>query len=259
MDSMRPDFSRYGFSYQENLIQAFIGGSQLHGAKVQGTDDTDWYGVFIEPPQKMIGLDRDEFFVFTTGGQAGGNGPHDVDVCLYSLRKWAGMAAKGNPSALHFAFATPQYSTPSWDRVVQRRDIFASRHHLKPFLKFADDQMERLCGRKGQKNIHRAALEQKYGYDTKYAMHVIRLYLEAREYMEAGKISLPNLRVNLLVDIRQGKYRLPEIELMGKQLQAEAMLAQDTSPLPEDADIKGVTELITTIYLDFWTGKGTDG
>ncbi|MGH9715443.1 MAG: DNA polymerase beta superfamily protein [Candidatus Acidiferrales bacterium] len=252
---MKPDFSQYGFAYQDNLIQAFIGGSQLHGAKVQGTDDTDWYGVFIEPPQKMIGLDRDEFFVFTTGGQAGGNGPHDVDVCLYSLRKWAGMAAKGNPSALHFVFATPRFSLPSWDRVVQQRSVFASKVHLKPFLKFADDQMARLCGRKGQKNIHRAALEKQHGYDTKYAMHIIRLYLEAREYMEAGQISLPNPRVDLLVDIRQGKYTLMEIEQMGKELQAEAEGAQKTSALPEKVDIGAVTELIAAIYLEFWSGR----
>ena len=72
---MKPDFAQYGFLYPDNLIQAFIGGSQLHGAKVGATDDTDWYGVFIEPPEKMIGLDRDEFFVFTTGGKRGGNGP----------------------------------------------------------------------------------------------------------------------------------------------------------------------------------------
>jgi hypothetical protein len=93
-----PDFAQYGFPYPQNLIQAFVGGSQLHGAKVAGTDDTDWYGVYIEPPSKMMGLDRNEFFVFTTGGKEGGNGPADVDVCLYTLRKWAGMAAKGNPS-----------------------------------------------------------------------------------------------------------------------------------------------------------------
>ncbi len=92
---------------------AFVGGSQLHGAKVDGTDDTDWYGLFIEPPDKMIGLDRDEFFVYTTGGKQGGNGPQDVDVSLYSLRKWAGMAAKGNPSALHFLFAKQQFRKES--------------------------------------------------------------------------------------------------------------------------------------------------
>lgn len=249
---MKPDFATYGFPYPKNLIMAFIGGSQLHGAKVQGTDDTDWYGVFIEPPGKMIGLDRDEFFVYTTGGKEGGNGPQDVDVCLYSLRKWAGMAAKGNPSALHFVFANGQFSTNPWDRIVANRDLFSSRQHLKPFLKFAEDQMERLCGRKGQKNIHRAELEAKHGYDTKYAMHVIRLYLEGKEYVETGKISLPNPRVDLLISIREGKYTRGEIEQMGKQLEAEALAAQEKSPLPERVNLAAVSDLVTNVYMDFW-------
>jgi predicted nucleotidyltransferase len=249
---MKPDFAQYGFPYQENLIQAFVGGSQLHGAKVDGTDDTDWYGVFIEPPEQMIGLDRDEFFVFTTGGKAGGNGPRDVDVCLYSLRKWAGMAAKGNPSALHFVFAREEFSTPWWEKMRKHRDVFASRSHLWPFVKFAEDQMDRLCGRKGQKNIHRAALEEAHGYDTKYAMHVIRLYLEGKEYIETGKITLPSPKVDLLIAIRQGKYKLHEVEQMGRQLHAEAMAAQETSPLPQIVDMRAITKLITDVYLDFW-------
>lgn len=249
---MRPDFAQYGFTYPDNLIQAFVGGSQLHGAKVGATDDTDWYGVFIEPPARMIGLDRDEFFVFTTGGKLGGNGPDDVDVCLYSLRKWAGMAVKGNPSALHFVFATAHYTTRWWDEIVRHRGIFASRRHLKPFVKFADDQMERLCGRKGQKSVHRAELENKHGYDTKYAMHVIRLYLEAKEYMETGRISLPNPRVDLLIDIRKGKYKRHQVEEMGRQFESEATKAQVTSPLPDEVNQEAVTKLITDVYMDFW-------
>lgn len=253
---MKPDFAQYGFPYQNNLIQAFIGGSQLHGAKVDGTDDTDWYGVFIEPPEQMIGLDRDEFFVFTTGGKVGGNGPQDVDVCLYSLRKWAGMAAKGNPSALHFVFAKEEFSTPSWEKIRQHREVFAARSHLWPFVKFAEDQMERLCGRKGQKNVHRAALEEEHGYDTKYAMHVIRLYLEGKEYIETGKITLPSPKVDLLIAIRQGKYKRFEVEAMGKQLQAEATAAQETSPLPEKVDLGAVSKLITDVYMNFWQTIG---
>jgi uncharacterized protein len=249
---MKPDFAQYGFPYSDNLIQAFIGGSQLHGAKIGATDDTDWYGVFMEPPAKMIGLDRNEFFVFTTGGKQGGNGPQDVDVCLYSLRKWAGMAAKGNPSALHFVFAREEFSTPWWEKIVERRDIFASKRHAKPFVKFADDQMDRLCGRKGQKNVHRATLARKHGYDTKYAMHVIRLYLEAKEYMETGKITLPNPKVDLLISIRKGKYKQVEIEEMGKQLEAEAMQAQEKSQLPDSVDLDAITNLITDVYLGFW-------
>jgi predicted nucleotidyltransferase len=246
------DFSVYGFPYQAGLIMAFIGGSQLHGAKVQGTDDTDWYGVFIEPPEKMIGLDRDEFYVFTTGGKAGGNGPRDIDLCLYSLRKWAGMAAKGNPSALHFMFARPAFHTKSWNRIAESASAFASKRHLLPFLKFAEDQMDRLCGRKGQKNIHREELVRKHGYDTKYAMHVIRLYLEGKEYVETGKITLPNPRVDLLIAIRGGKYKLSEVEEMGRQFNAEALAAQEKSPLPDRVDSQAVGRLITAVYMDFW-------
>ena len=201
----------------------------------------------------MIGLDRDEFFVLTTGVKRGGNGPEDTDVCLYSLRKWAGMAAKGNPSALHFVFAKEEFSTSWWKRIIERRYIFASKRHVKPFVKFADDQMERLCGRKGQKSIHRAILEQTHGYDTKYAMHVIRLYLEAREYRETGKITLPNPKVDLLISIRKGKYKQFEIEEMGRQLEAEAMQAQEKSPLPDSVELDAITKLITEVYMGFWT------
>lgn len=252
---MTTDFSAYGFPYQGNLIMAFIGGSQLHGAKVQGTDDTDWYGVFIEPPEKMIGLERDEFYVFTTGGKEGGNGPEDIDLCLYSLRKWAGMAAKGNPSALHFMFARAAFRTDWWDRIVKSASAFASKRHLLPFVKFADDQTDRLCGRKGQKNIHREELVRKHGYDTKYAMHVIRLYLEGKEYVQTGRITLPNPKVDLLIAIREGKYKLSEIEDMGRQLHAEALAAQEKSPLPERVDLQAVTHLITGVYMDFWAER----
>lgn len=162
------------------------------------------------------------------------------------------MAAKGNPSALHFVFAQEQFSTRWWDKIRERRELFSSKRHLNPFIRFADDQMERLCGRKGQKNIHRAALEQAHGYDTKYAMHVIRLYLEAKEYMETGKITLPNPKVDLLIAIRLGKYKRSEIEEMGKELQAEAYSAQKRSPLPDAVDHETISRLITAVYVGFW-------
>jgi hypothetical protein len=86
-------------------------------------------------------------------------------------------------------------------------------------------------------------------------MHVIRLYLEAKEYMETGKITLPNPRVELLVAIRRGKYKLNEIEEMGKQLQGETYSAQQKSPLPDSVNLEAVTRLITGAYLDFWNSE----
>lgn len=250
---MKPDFAQYGFAFQESLIMAYIGGSQAHGAKLGATDDTDWYGLYIPPAAKVLGLERKEHFVFTTGGQLGGNGPSDVDVCLYTLMKWAGLAAKGNPSALHFLFAPLEFTTGTWDCVVARPELFLAKGHVKPFLGFADDQMKRLLGQKGQKNIHRAELEERHGYDTKYAMHVIRLYGEAKELMEKGHITLPRPNKDELVEIRHGKYSLTELQEWGAQLEAEALAAQASSPLPDQVDREGISKLISDVHLQFWT------
>jgi uncharacterized protein len=209
---MKPDFAQYGFAHQRQLIMAFIGGSQAHGAKLGATDDTDWYGLYIPPSDKVLGLEREEHFVFTTGGKFGGNGPSDVDVCLYTLIKWAGLAARGNPSALHFLFAPLEFTTETWKRVAARPEIFLAKGHVKPFLGFADDQMKRLLGQKGQKNIHRAELEKMHGYDTKYAMHVIRLYGEAIELMKDGRITLPRPNSDELVKSEKASIPWPKFK-----------------------------------------------
>ena len=232
---------------------AYIGGSQAHGAKLGATDDTDWYGLYIPPPHQVLGLEREEHFVFTTGGKLGGNGPADVDVCLYTILKWAGLAAKGNPSALHFLFAPLEFSTEIWERLAARPELFLAKGHVKPFLGFADDQMKRLLGQKGQKNIHRVELEEKHGYDTKYAMHVIRLYGEAKELMETGRITLPRPNRDELIEIRKGKYKLREIQEIGAQLESETLAAQATSPLPEKVDGDAISKLISGIHLEFWS------
>jgi hypothetical protein len=62
--------------------------------------------------------------------------------------------------------------------------------------------------------------------------------------------------LNLLVDIRIGKYKLSEVEAMGKQLQIETYSAQNNSPLPDKVDLEAVTKLITGVYLDFWRSVG---
>jgi uncharacterized protein len=250
--SEAPDFSQYGFLYQSNLIMSYVGGSKAHGAKIDDTDDTDWYGVFIEPPERIIGIDPIEHFCYTTGGQPGGNGARDVDVVLYSLRKWAGLAVKGNPSALHFLFAPLDFRTIWWDWVADKPEIFMAKGHLKPFLGFADDQLKRLLGQKGQKNVHRAHLEKQFGYDTKYAMHIIRLYGEAKELMETGKITLPRPNAAELIEIRNGKYKLHEIQAWARQLEDETVRASDSGPLPGRVDRDTVSMLISTVYRKFW-------
>ncbi|SRR5216684_369621 len=171
-----------GFLYPDRLVHLFVGGSELHGAKVHGTDDVDIYGVYIEPPEKVLGLESLPHFVWSTAGDDCRNGPKDVDVTLYSLKKWAGLACKGNPTALHFLFAKGTIQSPMWADIVANKHVFLARSCTKQFIGFADDQLKRMTGRKGRgKKGQRPELEVKYGYDVKAAMHALRLLYECKE------------------------------------------------------------------------------
>jgi predicted nucleotidyltransferase len=245
-----------GFPYSDNVILSFIGGSQLHGAKLQDTDDTDWYGLYIEPAEKLLGLDSYEHFVHTTGGQRGGNRPSDTDVCMYGLKKWSALAAKGNPSVLHFLFARPEFVHLVWGRLALKRHLFLAKSHVGAFLGYANAQLKRLLNQQGQKDCHRPFLEEQHGYDTKYAMHITRLLYEVRELLDKGHITLPRPEKDLLVAIRKGKFKLYELEQMNNQLEKEALEAAKLSDLPERVDRAAISQLVSQTYLDYWEWQG---
>lgn len=243
------------FPYSDRIVLSFIGGSGMHGAKLDGHDDTDWYGIFIEPPEKALGTDSYEHFVHTTGGEPGGNRPTDVDVTLYSLNKWARLACKGNPSVLSFLFAKPEFSHYVWARLALKPEIFLAKSHLNAFLGYANAQLKRLLGQQGQKNVHRTFLEEQHGFDTKYALHITRLLYEAKELMETGRLTFPRPERDLLIDIRKGKYKLYELEQMNNQLEVEVLEASNKSKLPPVVDRKAVSKVISETYLEHWAGR----
>lgn len=240
-----------GFPYPNNVIQTFIGGSQLHGAKLEGKDDTDYYGVFVEPADKVLGIDNYEHFVYTTSTER--HVAHDLDVTLYSLRKWAALAAKGNPSVLHFLFAKPEFQHLIWGRLALHSDIFIAKSHLGAFFGYANAQLQRLYNGRGPSDISRPFLESQYGYDTKYAMHIIRLLSEAKELMQTGRLQFPAANVEFLRSIRRGEVKLYEIEKLANNLEVEAREAQQKSSLPETVDRKKISALLAELYQDAWS------
>lgn len=243
-----------GFPHLDGLIHLFIGGSELHGAKVKDTDDLDIYGVYLEPPELALGLERSEFYVWSTAGNERRNGPDDIDVCLYSLRKWAGLAAKGNPTALHFLFSPNcAPNARAWQGIPRRREIFLSRKAANQFRGFADAQLRRLQGIGTGKKGQRHELIGEHGYDIKAAMHIIRLLNEGIELMRSGTITLPRPEKDLLVTIRTGKYGSRERVLaLANELFAQLEQAEAASRLPESVDRAQISKLVSKTYLKHW-------
>ena len=151
-------------------------------SEVGATDELDIYGVFIDSPSVVLGLEPREHFVWSTASDERRNGPDDVDLTLYSLRKWAGMAARGNATALHFLFAdATAISSPVWQSIQDEAHLFLSKKSASEFLGFAGNQSRRITGEKGKgAKGTRPEYECAYGYDTKAAMHCLRLLFNVR-------------------------------------------------------------------------------
>jgi len=243
-----------GFNKTQNLIHLFVGGSELHGAKIGQTDDTDIYGVYIEEPSEVLGLDSREHFVWSTAGDDRRNTADDVDVTLYSLRKWAGMAAKGNATALHFLFAEPEeVKADTWKDIQAKAALFLSRNSAKQFVGFAEAQLKRLTGEKGSgKKGQRPEYICAFGYDTKAAMHGLRLLYECLELMQHGKITLPRPERELLIKIRSGEWTFERVLGQAQRLFKEVEDAVASSPLPEKVDRSAISRLLAQVQSEFW-------
>ncbi len=231
----------------------FVGGSELHGAKVHGTDDLDIYGVYVEPPEFVVGLESLPHFVWSTAGDDRRNGPSDVDVTLFSLKKWAALACKGNPTALHFLFAKNATRSPLWSLVTSGKNLFLARSCAKQFLGFADDQLKRMTGHKGRgEKGQRPEIEKEFGYDVKAAMHTLRLLYECQELLSTGNITMPRPESELLIRVRTGKYSVGKVVAMADKLTAACEEATKSSKLPERVDRLAVSRLVADCYRRAW-------
>ena len=245
---------RSGFDRPQEIIHLFVGGSELHGAKVGATDDLDIYGIFVCQPEEALGLVTRKHFVWSTATDDRRNGPEDIDLTLYSLHRWAQLAAKGNPTALHFLFAdATSESIELWQLIQSHRNLFVSKRSAEQCLGFAGNQLRRITGEKGRgAKGTRPEYEGIYGYDTKAAMHCLRLYLECIELMRAGTITLPRPEREYLIEVRSGQWTLEKFLDEAHKLENEAKTATQDSLLPETADLGAISRLIAKVHLTAW-------
>ncbi len=74
-----------------------------------GTDDRDEMGVCIEDISSVVGFKEFEQFIYRTAAKReqkldAPSAPGDLDLCIYSLRKYLRLALQGNPSVILLLF-----------------------------------------------------------------------------------------------------------------------------------------------------------
>lgn len=236
-------------------------GSTAHGLHLSGSDDRDQMGVCIEPPEYVVGLrgwqqhpDRFQQWNYRTQLEGQRSGPGDLDLCVYSLRKYAWLASRGNPTVLILLFVEPIYITPLGRTLREHAGVFASRAAGFRYLRYLEAQTANLLGRGGFVSM-RTELIERNGFDTKLAMHVLRLGFQGIEYMETGRLTLPmppDERAYCF-SARCGEIALAEIiDRAGELKHRLTRLVESDSPLREQPDESVISDFLVAAYEEHW-------
>jgi hypothetical protein len=96
----------------------------------------------------------------------------------------------------------------------------------------------------------RQELVTKYGYDTKFASHLIRLIVEGIELLSTGDLIFPLKEAPLLKDIRQGKYSMDDVLKMAEEYERAIEVLYESSSLSHSSDFETVQNFVVNTHLN---------
>jgi uncharacterized protein len=255
-------------------------GSGVHGTSVTGQDDRDEMGICFEPPPYVTGIARvpsgtdgsagsggsvvfEQYERHTVWDQPGGlanrSGAGDLDVIIYSARKWARLALGGNPTVLLLLFVPDEevvYRDETGCELMANAHRFVSKQAAGRFLGYLQAQRRAMTGEVGA-HTNRPELVAVHGYDTKYAMHALRLGVQGVELLTTGRITLPvpEPELSYLRAVRQGQVPLQDAVDAVAQAEARLLALSASSAVPDQPDQDWVNEWLHRSYLRQWSAS----
>lgn len=227
------------------IIRVLVG-STLYGTGLAGHEDTDYMGVCIEPWRAVLGLGRFDQWMWRSQPEGVRSGFGDIDITVYGLRKYLNLAVKGNPSILLLLFVPPSHievQTEWGERLQALAPSIVSKRVAAPYIGYCQSQRERLEGVRGGRHGGQARPEliEMFGYDTKYAMHALRLALQGQEILRTGRIVVPiEEHGDLLRSVRNGEVPYDEVVTLIRRAEDAMRRAEIDCTLREHPDIEAV-------------------
>ena len=249
-------------------------GSTVHGTAVEGEGegDRDELGLCLEPAEFVTGPARvrtpggrevpfEQYELHTAWarprGTAERSGAGDLDLVVYSARKWARLALAGNPAALLPLWVPDVHvvvCTPAGEELRANASRFAGLEAGRACLGQLRAQRDALLGVRG----HRAAARARRsaaGYDVRRAVHALRLGVQGLELLRTGRLTLPVPRPDLddLLSVRRGRWPLAAVLERLAGVEADLVAELRTGPLPPGADRAWVVDWLERSYRRAWS------
>lgn len=231
-------------------------GSVAYGVS-DDMSDVDVYG-FCIPPKDLIfphlageiegfGSKMPRFYQYDPHHIQDPAKGRQYDLAIYSIVKYFDIMLECNPNMIDSLFVPRRcvlFSTPIGEMVRDRRKMFLHKGAWHKFKGYAYSQLHKI-GKANKSNPKRAANVEAYGYDTKFAYHVVRLLNEVEQIMIEHDLDITRNREQLKA-IRRGEWTL---EYLHEWFEAKEKSLEDvyaSSTLRYGPDV----EAIRTLLLD---------
>jgi predicted nucleotidyltransferase len=235
------------------ILRATVG-STVHGLHHGGQDDRDEMAVFVEPPEYRLGLKL-------ARGQGRKLHPLEhwveLDLVAYNLRKYLRLALKGHPTVLLLLFVPAELTVVETALGRELRGLtgaILSKRAGRGYLGYLSGQRERLLGTRGQRNVNRPELVEAHGFDTKYAMHAVRLGYQGLELLETGRLTLPMPEPtrSRVMAVRLGERSFDEVLAEIDEVQRRLSTALEQTALPAEPDRAAVDRFLVDTSRQAW-------
>lgn len=244
----------------ESALIVVLGGSRAYGTNLS-VSDTDYRGVMAATRQMLLGLES-----WDTQWIA-----KQPDILLYTLPKFVKLALSANPNILDTLFAPDDVIVTMTDvgrELRNMRHSFLSKRVYTTFTRYAQGQLRKLqhrtrgehsTGAGGAGRAH-AGVIQLYGYDTKHAMHLVRLYRMGYEALTTGDILVRRPDAKELLSIRNGAWRLEQFQAFADEMDELCRAAMVQTDLPDEPDTERIHEWLMDTQLAMLNeGVSSDG
>lgn len=106
---------------------------------------------------------------------------------------------------------------------------------------------------KNNRNVARSELEEQFGYDTKHAMHLVRLLRMGTEILSTGQVNVLRPDAKELLEIRDGKWSYDELleyaTKMDNEIRGDLYTNSDLRPR---VDVKQAADILVTTRNIAW-------
>lgn len=240
-----------------NVHYETIMGSVAYGVSAD-TSDMDVYGFCIPTKEEIFPHLRGEVIGFGTPRERftqyqehhlkdpdamGGKG-REYDLTIYNIVDYLQLVMKNNPNIIDSLFTADTcvlHVTRIGQMIRDERRTFLHKGCWHTFKGYAYQQVTKMSGK--QRTGKRKAIHDKYGYDVKFAYHVVRLLNEVEQIMMEGDLDLMRNREQLKA-IRKGEWTEDQIREYFTRKSAELETLYQQSKLRVGPDESRVKQLL---------------